>query len=147
MRFIKLGIISFFVIGAIIMAIAAFIPSQVTVMRSVDLKVSKEIAKENITNFQDWSQWNAFIDSSLLNNITYTANGIQSDQLKVEKVEWKNDTLLTIWTHNNGKPIESGFVFYGEDDQKYAVLQWYFHIKVGWKPCEKFGSAVYDKQI
>lgn len=145
MRFIKLAIISFFVISAIILAISSMMPDEVKIMRSINLPVSKEKAIELVSNMEDWNQWNIFVNDTILDNLQLSKDKISSEQLSVIKKEFKNDSLITHWNQNGFDSFDGGFVFYG--DENIAVVQWYFDIKVKWYPWEKFSSTVYEKQI
>lgn len=145
MRFIKLGIISFFVIAGIILAISALIPSQVKIVRSIHLPITSEEAMARLADFNQWTEWNEFINDTVLTNLKTSTDEIISDEIKVKKVSLTNDSLITEWTQNETHQFESGFVLFGEDNL--AVVQWYYTFKVGWTPWEKFGSAVYERQI
>ncbi|WP_126970783.1 hypothetical protein [Gynurincola endophyticus] len=145
MRFIKLAIISFIVIAGIITAISAMIPSKVNIIRSVHLSLPKDSVIHRLSDMNDWKNWNLYISNPALTNLTASANEIRSNELTVQKTDFRNDSLITLWSQGSKKTFDGGFVFFG--DERETIVQWYFTIQVKWYPWEKFSSVIYEKQI
>ena len=132
--------------------ISLWIPQQISITRTIDIKSSKQKVLEDINDLQLWDKWNKFTGSPLLAHKKYSnpSSGVgasmQSDQLSVFITGNKSDSVKTAWKQYNGKQFNGTFVF-AEIRPGETVVQWYLDFRFKWYPWEKFSALVYNSQI
>jgi hypothetical protein len=145
MRLIKLALISVVVLSLLILGMSLLIPSHVRISRAINITAPKDSLVQQLSDLRNWKQWNQLISSPDITNQQYAATHISSDQVQVELLSARADTIQTQWRQQGGKEIASGFTLHAQENT--AVVQWYFDFKLKWYPWEKFGSIIFDKQL
>lgn len=145
MRFVKLGLISIVALSIVIFLLSLLIPSQVRISRAINITAPKDSIIHQLADLRQWQQWNEFTGAPEMTNPRYSNNAFTSDNLQVQLVLVKTDTITTVWRQQGGREIASGFTLHQAGNT--AVVQWYFDFRLKWYPWEKFASIIFDKQL
>ncbi|WEK38120.1 MAG: SRPBCC family protein [Candidatus Pseudobacter hemicellulosilyticus] len=145
MRLIKLALISFVVLFAIVYGISLMIPSQVRISRAIDIQAPADSILPRLRDLRYWEQWNGLVNNPDMSGQLYTIDSYSAEQLQVRLQAPVTDTVKTLWRQQNGKEIASGFTWHEAGGT--TVVQWYFDVRLRWYPWEKFGSIIFDKQL
>ncbi len=137
MRLIKLAILSFIIIFAIITVISLLIPSQIRISKAIDLSHKKENVIRLLTDTSAWKTWHpVFIKDS--RNFSMLA--------ATYKVTAVTDSLVLMEVDLNAKhKLVYGWQFHHYPGVEKYTVQWFTDFNLGWYPWEKFGSLFYEK--
>lgn len=132
MRFIKLAIISFALIFALLTAISLLIPSRVRISKAIDLQAPRDSVRRLLTDTTAWREWHPAYQDNRQQTAVITFNTI-------------SDSLVTATMSSPGKnSLLNGWQFYTHGESSTYTLQWYIDFKLRWYPWEKFGSLFYE---
>lgn len=143
MKLIKLGLVSFVVLGIIITLIGLLFPSTVLVSRAVDIKATKAIIQNKVSNIQHWPTWIEGMDDSTV--MIESSKKAKLGNTQVQITDITDTTVVSTWTSLNGQQQLSTIRIIGDSTHNYAVVQWQFVQKIGWYPWERFSSMMNDK--
>lgn len=143
MKLIKLGLVSFVVLGIIITLIGLLFPSTVLVSRAVDIKATKAIIQNKVSNIQNWPTWIEGMDDSTV--MIESSKKAKLGNTQVQITDITDTTVVSTWTSLNGQQQLSTIRIIGDSTHNYAVVQWQFVQKIGWYPWERFSSMMNDK--
>lgn len=139
MRLIKLAIISFVVLFALVTVMSLAIPSNIRISKAINVKADKENIFPYITNRTTWPQWHPAFKGGDVEQLLQQ-NKITLTTLAV------TDTVVTIkWQQEGKRPVVNGWQVHSFAGADSATLQWYMDFDLPWYPWHKFGSLFYEK--
>ncbi len=149
MRLIKLGLISFVVLGLLITIISLLMPSTIFVSRSININAPKDSVYAHIYDLKLWKDWCANMEGA---SVVYPGNttGLHA-AVKVDKTTITIDSLslkniYTTWQTPSSQ-LTGSFSFLPNSNPSVTSLQWQFVNHVSWYPWEKFAAIFSDKAI
>jgi hypothetical protein len=147
---LKLIVGSILVFSIVILFLFALFPSEVSVMRVVQIRNSKDSVFRKLTNLADWKSWNLFFIQPLTNGKIETPDEksekdfIFLNDVQVRKGMSGGDTLNTIWQHGGDSFVGQ---FNLKEMENQTIVQWTLRFHVKWYPWKKLSSMFYDKQL
>ena len=147
MRLIKLGIISVIVIGLVLLAISLALPSHVRISRAINVSAPAGAIMPYVKRLDQWLLWNDVIKDSSIRALKFGPEKIETDKITIYSIaSVKQNWAGARWVQTNGREYESGFDI--SPGAEFSTVQWYFDFYFKWyRPWDKFGSIVYDKQM
>jgi len=143
MKLIKLGLISFLVLGTIVTSIGLLFPSTVLVSRAVDVNASVVKVRPIVADMHQWPLWiEGMKDSSVKIN---SATRAQFGNTSVTIIAVTDSTMEARWKGADGVEQISTMRMIGKPEANTAIVQWQFVQQIGWYPWERFGSMMNDK--
>ena len=143
MKLIKLGLISFLVLGTIVTSIGLLFPSTVLVSRAVDVNASVVKVRPIVADMHQWPLWiEGMKDSSVKIN---SATRAQFGNTSVTIIAVTDSTMEARWKGADGVEQISTMRMIGKPEANTAIVQWQFVQEIGWYPWERFGSMMNDK--
>src|SRR5688500_5052810 len=103
MKLLKLLLISIVIFGLLILAFSLLFPSSVRISRAINIGVSKEKIRQELTNLQHWEYWNEMTAKSELTNKKVTDSLFSSDQMRIRMVSASPDEIHTAWNRNKNE--------------------------------------------
>ena len=143
MKLIKLGLISFLVLGTIITSIGLLFPSTVLVSRAVDVNVSIVTIKPMVANMHQWPLWMEGMKDSTVTIHSSTSAQIGNTAVTITAVT--DSAIVASWKGADGVEQISTMRLIGKPEANTAIVQWQFVQQIGWYPWERFGSMMNDK--
>ena len=151
MRIVKFFLISIVGLFIAMTALSVLFPSQMRVIRSINIAVPRDKVYAVVSDFSTWEQWNAFIRGTPLTgkSLSVPSSGkgamLRSDQLVITEGVSAPDYVAFDWNQLRGRRFEGGFNLLQFRPDSLAVQYWLtFHFR--WYPWEKLGIFVYDRQ-
>lgn len=133
MRFIKLGLISLFVLFLLVTLISLLIPAQIRLSKAIDLPNRRQQVFSLLQRDTAWHP--AYSD---------TASAKAMKKLD-KKLVAKTDSTYVLQLQQQGrKPVISGWQVYGSPTADSLTLQWYMDFRLSWYPWEKFSSLFFE---
>lgn len=149
MRVIKLAILSFIFLFAVVLVISLFIPSHIRISRAVNLKPGTDFVLNKINDLNEWKQWYPGFDTMTMEPVVEKDGRLVSARLQktttITIVSDKRDEVLAEFRSGNKKPVVGGWKMMSYHKTDSLTLQWYFDFSIRWYPWEKFFSLAYDK--
>jgi hypothetical protein len=131
-NYIKLALISFVLIFALMTVISMLIPSSVRISKAIDLQAPRDSVRRLLTDTTAWKTWHP----------AYQNDRQQQAFIAITSV---SDSLVTATISSPGKnSLHNGWQFYTHGESSTYTLQWYIDFKLKWYPWEKFGSLFYE---
>ncbi|WP_438945379.1 hypothetical protein [Sediminibacterium sp.] len=143
MKLIKLGLISFLVLGIIITSIGLLFPSTVLVSRAVDVNASIVKIKPMLADMHQWPLWLEGMKDSSVTIQSSTSAQIGNTAVTITAVT--DSTIVANWQAADGALQVSTMRLIGKPEANTAIVQWQFVQQIGWYPWERFGSMMNDK--
>lgn len=138
MRLIKLAVVSFVVLFAIITAMSLLIPSHVRISRAVNFKSGTPVFKL-ITDQSQWRRWHPAFQSPQIDSL------LSEHRIRIETVS-ATDTLIAMnWLQAGKAPVLNSWELHSLAASDSVALQWYMDFHLKWYPWQKFGSLLYEK--
>ncbi|HRI19701.1 MAG TPA: hypothetical protein PLA68_02050 [Panacibacter sp.] len=148
-RLLKLAVISFFILFAVVTAIGLLFPATVRVSRAINISASYDTVYHYLNNTRYWKVWMQGADSATIKIISEQTEGtgteIKIGTGKVSFIRNTTDSILTVWTSEKGSIQTSAFVLLKNPAATVTTVQWYFEQQLKWYPWERFGSMGNDK--
>jgi hypothetical protein len=134
LRVVKLALLSFLVLFALITAFSLMIPSQVRVSRAVNLSGRPAAVMGFVKDEGRWPQWHpAFLPDT------------PARQKPVLQLQQASDSeLVYTMPGPGGLPATNGWKIYTHPGADSITLQWYVDLRTRWYPWQKFGSLFYE---
>jgi uncharacterized membrane protein len=149
MRFLKLAVISFIILFAVITVIGLLFPSTVSVSRAIEVAAPKDTIYKYLSDIKYWKLWMEGADT---NTITFesartagTGAVAKIGTGEVTITHTTPDSIYTIWKSAEGNIQNSGFTILPHLKDSGFTVQWYFQQKLNWYPWERFASLGNDK--
>jgi hypothetical protein len=136
MRIIKLGIISFVLLFAIVTLMSLFIPSRIRISRAVNLSPSATHILSRIKDTNQWKTWHpAFMK---------TEGSQKMVPLWRIPVSSGPEEFICKVQYMDRKPVTNGWRLYTNTPGDSLTIQWYMDFQLSWYPWQKFGSLFYE---
>ena len=149
MRFLKLAVISFFILFSIVTSIGLLFPSSVRVSRAVNISSPYDTVYKYLNDTKNWKLWMQGADSATIQFLSAQTEGqgtaIKIGTGKVDITKNTSDSILTVWTSAGGNIQTSGFILLNDTARTITTVQWFFEEQLNWYPWERFGSMGNDK--
>lgn len=154
MRKVKLLIIGFLIIACFLFGITLFLPSKVTVSKSIEINAAALDVSMQIRDFNNWKNWYpAFRDKDVMVTLSPQNNPlIRSAELQDKEghkilfsmIKQSTDTINVELQSNGKRTMNYQFVIsaYGEG---YTHVIWNANADLGWLPWRKIEGVVLDK--
>ena len=152
MRSIKLFLIIVSIIIAFLFLITAFLPSKVTVSKSVLVEANQQKITRQINDFKNWKNWYpAFQNKNIIINIE-DRNDISSAKITSEKnkiitfflQKSPDNTVLVVLYEESKNDITYQFSLIPSGNDK-TQLTWNINTSLGWYPWRKIAGIFLDK--
>lgn len=143
MKLIKLGLISFLVLGIIVTSIGLLFPSTVLVSRAVDVNASITKIKPLVADMHQWTLWVEGMKDSSVRILSATSAQLGNTTVNITAVT--DTTIESHWKGADGVEQVSTLRMIGKPEANTAIVQWQFVQQIGWYPWERFGSMMNDK--
>ena len=143
MKLIKLGLISFLVLGIIVTSIGLLFPSTVLVSRAVDVNASIVRIKPMVADMHQWPLWMEGMKDSSVTIQSSTSAHIGNTAVTITAVT--DSTIVANWQAADGVLQVSTMRLIGKPEANTAIVQWQFVQQIGWYPWERFSSLMNDK--
>jgi len=153
MRFVRLAVLSFIFLFLVIWGISLFLPSHITLSRTINIKAPADSIAAMLKNPSNWRYWYPGMDP---NQPYYeVGNGVKgviidkySDiknpvYLRLEKVE--GNLITALFVGRKMKPIVNTWRVIEHTPTDSLALQWAMDIDLRWYPWEKFASLALEK--
>lgn len=139
MKYIKLAIISFIILFAIITLMALLLPSSVIVSRAIDINADLDTINNYTLNIKNWGKWvpekNTFFKVENDNTIL-----IGKTTVYVENIN--DSSITTKWVAEKSAIQQSRLQVIKFNHSKLITVQWQFIEKFKWYPWQRFGSII-----
>lgn len=152
MRGAKLFLAAVLILLFFISAITIFLPSKITVSKSVIINAEKSVIAEEITNFNNWKNWypafqnkNVSIQIFKRNNTSFV-NLTNENNQKLRLVVLKSgaeDIEISVNDNKNNSKIYQ-FLLISNGNGETQII-WNANIFLGWYPWKKIGGIFLDK--
>ncbi|MGN6401072.1 MAG: hypothetical protein ACTHMD_11500 [Flavisolibacter sp.] len=136
MRLIKLAILSFIFLFAVVTAISLLIPSHIRISKAINIGAPQESIFYFIKDESRWPLWYpAFMQKDSFR---------KKPQIEVSPKSVSDSELVFQLQQADKMPLINGWKIYHHSSTDSLTLQWYsdFHLK--WYPWQKFGSLFYE---
>ncbi len=133
MRIIKLGLISFVFLFAIVTLISLLFPSHIRISKAINLPNKHDSIFPLVKAEARWHP--AYQDSASSNQIK---------RLHKTIIEQTDSTLVYTLQQPGKKNVISGWQIYGKPSSDSLTLQWYMDFQLSWYPWEKFSTLLYE---
>jgi hypothetical protein len=147
-KVIKLVILSFIFLFAVVLAISLFIPSHIRVSRAINLKPMADVLN-NVNDLRKWRAWYPGFDTINMEPVLEKESRLVSAKLQktttITLVKNERDEVKAEFKSGDKSPVTAGWKTMSYHPTDSITLQWYFDFRVRWYPWEKFFSLAYDK--
>lgn len=149
MRFLKLALISFFVLFVLTTAIGLLFPSTVKVSRAVNISAPHDSVYKYLEDVKYWKLWMAGADTGTISFLSARTAGkgtvatVGTGQVTITGTT--KDSINSEWKSEKGNVQKSAFIVLTSGTV--TTVQWYFQQDIGWYPWERFGSLANDKLL
>ena len=144
MKWIKLGLISTVLLFALLMFLAAFIPSKIRISRAIDINSPVNTITPFVSDLRKWSEWNIMVADSMIGKAVKTNRSINAEKVRVEQLTGAADSVRFIWKQGK-REVTGGLNLIPAKD--ITIVQFYYDFKLNWYPWEKFASITFDQQM
>ena len=148
MKYIRLLLISFFVLFVFITIISLFIPSHIKLSKALNVGADKSEIMLQISEPLNWKAWYPGLDSAEIlykdgKAIGWTFN--RKGKADIEIIKKTPDEIQAAFKGENMRPVINGWkvVTYSQTDS--VTVQWYMDFHLRWYPWEKFASLLLEK--
>jgi len=139
MRLIKLALLSFIILFALVTAMSLLIPSNIRISRAINISRNTDHILYPITNPDKWPQWHPAFQ------LQNAAALLKEHKISIRPV-LKTDSLVTVNWEQAGKiPVVNGWQVHRFATTDSVTLQWFMDFRLKWYPWQKFRSLFYEK--
>ena len=140
MRFVKLGLISVFILFTIATCIGLLLPSSVIVSRATDVSAPKDSLLLLVNNIYEWKKWVNGMENNTVNIISPKEANLNGTHVTITSIN--NYVIESKWTGKNGTTQLSTLRIVQYENSNNAVVQWQFVEELKWYPWQRLGSMV-----
>jgi hypothetical protein len=140
MRFVKLGLISVFILFTIATCIGLLLPSSVIVSRASDISAPKDSLLLLVNNIYEWKKWVNGMDKNTVHIISAREADLNGTHVTITSTN--NYVIESKWTGKNGTTQLSTLRIVQYENSNNAVVQWQFVEELKWYPWQRLGSMV-----
>ncbi len=152
MRSVKFFVTTVFALLIFLCFITIFLPSSVTVSKTVLINAHTKNITAQIKNFHNWKNWHPFfqnknIDVSITQNAdTSFAILTNEDQKKIIFILLKSsENNISVVLNEGDKKNESYQFILLSNGEGQTQLTWNINSSLGWLPWKKFSGVMMDK--
>ena len=149
MKIIRLALLSFISLFAVVWIISLFIPSKVRISRATEISAPADSLRRYLGQPESWRIWYPNLDSAQDYVENGEVRGVFSEKGGYRKLvldEVRQDEIRTRYIVGDRKPVLSGWTLHPSPGTKPVVtVQWYMDFNLRWYPWEKFASLVFEK--
>jgi hypothetical protein len=144
MRLIKHFLISCVALFIILLIISLWLPSRVSVSKSILLSVSKDSVSNALLQIKTWQNWNPVLQDKnttyhFLDNNSVTWTSADNNVNTITLQHFSEDSISMVVITNNKQIFESGFnVIKNTDNSGLTKVDWWISENLKWYPWEKF---------
>lgn len=141
MRFIKLAVISLFIIFLLFTCIGLLLPSSVTVTRQETINASTDSVRFYTNNLMHWKYWLNGVDTT-----TMQSSKIKVGAYTITIVNNNQTEIITLW---QGKNIKERIchIHIKDDLPNSTIVSLSFQQHLTWLPWDRLGGMLHDEII
>lgn len=150
MKIVKLVLISIVFFFLLITIISLFLPSQIRLSKTIEIKCSKEKVLAQLSEPANWRSWYPGMDSAKLFYLLGVPMGLitnEKEQRAIVITEKKNDEVAIEYTVSGKRKILGGWKITEPANKNSVIVQWYTTFHVGWLPWKKFAGMVFERSF
>jgi hypothetical protein len=152
MRALKLVLVSFFILFAVVTAIGLLFPSTVKVSRAVNINAPYDTVYKYLNDVKYWKLWMDGADSSTISFLSVKTAGpgtVVKIGISGEVTLTKStaDSIYSNWKSGESNIQQSVFTVLKDASGNVTTAQWSFEERLNWYPWERFGSMGNDKLL
>ncbi len=155
MRKVKLLVAGILLILCFVFVITLFLPSKVTVSKSIEIDTSVAGVAREINDFNNWKNWYpAFMDKEITISIvssqnlspasTATLRDKEGHEIIFHMVSISMDSIIVDLQPNNKSAIKYQFII-SPHKEGYTQVVWNVNTDLGWYPWRKLQGIIMDK--
>ena len=145
MRVIKLALLSFIFLFAIVTLISLFIPGHIRISKAMNTAQTKEQVYKYINLPSAWKKWHPALKNLPAGEIIVLKDGnVQVKGTTISVAGRKEEEMLFEIIQQKSKPVLSGMKLIQHPGSDSLTVQWYMDFKLQWYPWEKFKSLFYE---
>jgi len=145
MRVVKLVIISFVILFAIITVISLFIPTDIQISKAIQINAQKDSVMLQFSDPVNWKNWYPSDDSTDLLYINEKPQGIRLDNRTDLVIKTKKaDEVIANYAGPGSKDILTGWKVIQASNS--VAVHWYMNFHLSWYPWKKFSSLLFEKR-
>ncbi|HTD93273.1 MAG TPA: SRPBCC family protein [Chitinophagaceae bacterium] len=151
MRYVKLLLLSFVLLFALVTVISLFIPSRVRISKAINIKEDKVRALDQVSNAVNWKNWYPgiektkplYVEGVIKGAIFDSSSATRQVYLLLDQV--KQGEVTAMFVGSRMRPVSNVWktVTYSNSDS--TTLQWYMDFDLRWYPWEKFASLLLEQ--
>jgi len=143
MRFIKLALLSVFILSVLIMAASFLFPSHIIISRAVNVHAPNDTVLHYVKDIYAWKQWIEGMNDTSVNIRSSAEASIGGTKVVIQKIQ--PDKIVSNWVNKDGRVLISTINLIPDTLGEITIVQWQFDQYLKWYPWEKFGSMMSDK--
>jgi len=135
------------VVFIIVTVISLFIPSHVSISRSIQINSSKDSVMTQLGEVQNWKNWYPGADSLTFYQEDNMIKGLVLDEPRKRYLviaRTKSDEVTAEYRLSN-KKILTGWRVAENAESNSQTVQWYMDFHLRWYPWEKFSSVMFER--
>lgn len=151
MRFLKLALISVFVLFALITSIGLMFPKDVTTSRTISINATPDSLYHFLADVKYWKLWMQGAKDTTIQFLSAKTSGagtvakIGSNEVSISKAT--PSSIEMIWEGERGSIMTSGFEILSDPSQHITTVEWYFQQHLQWYPWQRFSSMLNEKML
>jgi hypothetical protein len=150
MRILRLVLVSFFILFAVVTAIGLLFPATVKVSRAANISAPYDTVYKYLNDAKYWKLWMDGADSSTIVFLSAKTAGVGTvvkigSGGEVTLTRSTVDSIFSNWKSAEGNIQHSVFTIMKDAAGNVTTAQWSFEQHLGWYPWERFGSIANDK--
>ena len=144
MRLIKLALLSFIILFALVTVISLFIPSHIRISKATNIPADDTVVNANLQDLWRWRNWHPALKTVSENEIQKLGeSSIKVKGTTIAITQRRENEIVTEMATDHGRPITSGFKTIRHPGDS-STLQWYMDFRLRWYPWEKSRSLFYE---
>ena len=142
-RYIKLIVISVFVLFGLVTALGLLFPAKVIVSRAVDIVSPKDSILPLLKDLNGWQKWMEGMTENTVIIASPTKATLGKTGVTISAVT--SNKVVSIWLDKNGNSQTSTINLITDNTNIKTVVHWEFQQQLKWYPWERFASMMNDK--
>ncbi len=151
MRRVKLFSILIASLLAFLCLVTLFLPSKVTISKSVYINAPRSKVAQQIDNFKNWKNWNPDFQNKNISvaipdndSSQVTLSGERKRKFSMKMIKHSPENIGIILSSENKTPVTYQFIFSNKDTGK-TLLTWNVNTTLPWYPWKKITGIFLDK--
>jgi Polyketide cyclase / dehydrase and lipid transport len=151
MRYVKLLLLSFVLLFALVTVISLFIPSRVRISKAINIREDKIRALDQVGNAANWKNWYPgiasakplYVDGVIKGAIFDSSSTTHQVYLLLDRV--KPEEVTASFVGSRMRPVSNVWKTMTYPNSDSTTLQWYMDFDLRWYPWEKFASLLLEQ--